>query len=49
VAVVPFPAGLVAQYVLGLSPVGMKLCNYSTTLLGTTVPHVLSIQSMCKG
>jgi hypothetical protein len=31
--VVPFLVGLVAQYVLGLSPVSMKLWNYSTTLL----------------
>jgi hypothetical protein len=33
VVVVPFLVGLVAQYVLGLSPVSMKLWNYSTTLL----------------
>jgi hypothetical protein len=31
--VVPFLVGLVAQYVLGLSPVSMKLWNYGTTLL----------------
>lgn len=31
--VVPFLVGLVALYVLGLSPVSMKLWNYGTTLL----------------
>jgi DNA-binding transcriptional LysR family regulator len=33
VVVVPSLVGLVAQYVLGLSPVGIKLWNYSTALL----------------
>jgi hypothetical protein len=33
VVVVPFLAGLVVQYVLGLSPTTMKLRCYSSTLL----------------
>jgi hypothetical protein len=41
-AVVPFLAGLVVQYVLGLSPTTMKLRCYSSTLLLSHL--ILSLQ-----
>jgi hypothetical protein len=43
VVVVLFLVGLVAQYVLGLSPVSMKLWNYSTTLFLSISDVLLSL------